>query len=271
MSQIFHRSANTIARVSIFGAVFFIAGLLGLFAEVNRSPWVTEARVAREQPIQFSHERHVAGNGIDCRYCHTSVEDSSFAGIPPTKTCMNCHSQIFSNSPFLEPVRDSFRTGQVDRVDARSRPARLRLLQPQHPREQGRRLHDLPRPGRSHAADVAGEVAADGMVPRLPSQPRALRAPARGGVPRRLRAAARPARARRSGWSRSTRFRSSRAARRVTDERRTRRDSATGSAPSSGARSRSCADDPSFQRAPLQRVPVADRSDHRSGRRGGRS
>ena len=106
MSQIFHRSANTIARVSIFGAVFFIAGLLGLFAAVNRSPWVTEARVAREQPIQFSHERHVAGNGIDCRYCHTSVEDSSFAGIPPTKTCMNCHSQIFANSPFLEPVRD---------------------------------------------------------------------------------------------------------------------------------------------------------------------
>ena len=109
MSQIFHRSANTIARVSIFGAVFFIAGLLGLFAEVNRSPWVTDARVAREQPIQFSHERHVAGNGIDCRYCHTSVEDSSFAGIPPTKTCMNCHSQIFANSPFLEPVRASFR------------------------------------------------------------------------------------------------------------------------------------------------------------------
>jgi len=112
MSQIFHRSANTIARVSIFGAVFFIAGLLGLLAEVNRSPWMTSARTARDQPIQFSHERHVAGNGIDCRYCHTSVEDSSFAGIPPTKTCMNCHSQIFSNSPFLEPVRDSFRTGK---------------------------------------------------------------------------------------------------------------------------------------------------------------
>src|SRR6266511_4261103 len=89
-----------------------VAGLLGLVAEVNRSPWVTQAHVAREQPIQFSHERHVGGNGIDCRYCHTSVEDSAFAGIPPTKTCMNCHSQIFANSPFLEPVRDSFRTGR---------------------------------------------------------------------------------------------------------------------------------------------------------------
>jgi Cytochrome c7 and related cytochrome c len=110
MSQIFHRSANTISRVSIFGAVFAVAGLLWLFDEVNRSPWVTQARVAREQPIQFSHERHVAGNGLDCRYCHTSVEESSFAGIPPTKTCMNCHSQIFSASPYLEPVRQSFRT-----------------------------------------------------------------------------------------------------------------------------------------------------------------
>jgi hypothetical protein len=109
MSQIFHRSTNTISRVSIFGALFAVAGLLWLFAALNRSPWVTEARVARAQPIQFSHERHVGGNGIDCRYCHTSVEDSAFAGIPPTKTCMNCHSEIFSNSPFLESVRASFR------------------------------------------------------------------------------------------------------------------------------------------------------------------
>src|SRR4051794_39653334 len=105
MSQIFHRSANTISRVSIFGAVFLVAGLLLLLTFVDRSPWVTQASTAREQPIQFSHERHVGGNGIDCRYCHTSVEDSPFAGIPPTKTCMNCHSEIFANSPFLEPVR----------------------------------------------------------------------------------------------------------------------------------------------------------------------
>jgi len=110
--QIFHPSTNTISRVSIFGAVFVFAGLLALAAEIDRSPWVTLAHVAREQPIQFSHERHVAGNGIDCRYCHTSVEDSSFAGIPPTKTCMNCHSEIFANSPFLAPVRDSFSSGK---------------------------------------------------------------------------------------------------------------------------------------------------------------
>jgi hypothetical protein len=110
MSQIFHRSANTIARVSIFGALFFIAAFIGLLYQVDRSPWLTQEHVSRDQPIQFSHERHVAGNGIDCRYCHTSVEESAVAGIPPTKTCMNCHSQIFSASPFLAPVRESFRT-----------------------------------------------------------------------------------------------------------------------------------------------------------------
>ena len=87
--QIFHRSTNTISKISIFGAVFAIAALLFLFDAINRSPWMTDVRVAREQPIQFSHERHVGGNGIDCRYCHTSVENSAFAGIPPTKTCMN--------------------------------------------------------------------------------------------------------------------------------------------------------------------------------------
>jgi hypothetical protein len=108
MSQIFKKSANTISRVSILGALLLAGLLLGLVMELGNSPWVTNQNVAREQPIQFSHERHVGGNGIDCRYCHTSVEDSKFAGIPPTKTCMNCHSQIFSQSQFLEPVRTSF-------------------------------------------------------------------------------------------------------------------------------------------------------------------
>ena len=112
MSQIFHRSANTIARVSIFGAVFFIAGLLGLFAEVNRSPWVTQARVAREQPLQFSHERHVGGNGIDCRYCHASVERAADAGMPTTHTCMSCHSQVWIGASVLEPLRTSVALGE---------------------------------------------------------------------------------------------------------------------------------------------------------------
>ena len=113
MAQIFHRSINTISRVSLFGPVFLVAGLLVLPAQVQRSPWVTQAHVVHEQPIPFSHERHVGGNGIDCRYCHTSVEESSFAGIPPTKTCMNCHSEIFASNPLLQPVRESFETGRA--------------------------------------------------------------------------------------------------------------------------------------------------------------
>jgi hypothetical protein len=112
MAQTFHRSANTVFVVSLIGLVLVIAGLTALAYALQDSPYVTRAFIEREQPIQFSHERHVAGNGIDCRYCHTSVETSAFAGIPPTKTCMNCHSQIFSNSPFHEPVRSSFRTGE---------------------------------------------------------------------------------------------------------------------------------------------------------------
>jgi cytochrome c7-like protein len=110
MPQIFHRSANTWSKLSIFGALFIIGGLLWLSAVITRSSWVTGANTFQEQPLQFSHERHVAGNGLDCRYCHTSVETSAFAGIPPTRTCMNCHSQIFAQSPYLEPVRASFRT-----------------------------------------------------------------------------------------------------------------------------------------------------------------
>ena len=112
MAQIFHRSTNTISRITILGAVFILAVVSWLLTVAFRSDYLTEARVVREQPVPFSHKHHVAGLGIDCRYCHTSVEDSSFAGIPPTETCMSCHSQIWADSPMLEPVRASFRTGQ---------------------------------------------------------------------------------------------------------------------------------------------------------------
>jgi hypothetical protein len=110
--QIFHRSTNTISRATIFGAVFILAAALWACIQFQRSPYVTYAEVARPQPVPFSHQHHVGGLGIDCRYCHTSVEVSSFAGIPPTKTCMNCHSQIWTGAALLEPVRQSYRTGQ---------------------------------------------------------------------------------------------------------------------------------------------------------------
>src|SRR5437870_1854259 len=109
MAQIFHRSTNTLSKVSILGAVFIIGALAWIAGIIIRSPYLTEVGVVRDQPVPFSHKHHVAGIGIDCRYCHTSVETSSFAGIPPTKTCMNCHSQVWADSPVLEPVRASFR------------------------------------------------------------------------------------------------------------------------------------------------------------------
>jgi hypothetical protein len=112
MAQIFHPSTNTVSKLTIFGAVFLIGGLLWLLAELNRSSYVTQANVVRPQPVPFSHKHHVSGLGIDCRYCHTAVEQSAFAGIPSTSTCMNCHSQIWTNSPMLEPVRESYRIGQ---------------------------------------------------------------------------------------------------------------------------------------------------------------
>jgi len=109
VAQIFHPSTNTISKVSIFGTVLLLVGFVTGLATINESPYMTEVGVARIQPIPFSHKHHVGDDGIDCRYCHTSVETSSFAGIPPTKTCMNCHSQIWSDSPTLAPVRESFR------------------------------------------------------------------------------------------------------------------------------------------------------------------
>ena len=110
--QIFHRSTNTISRATIYGAVFLAAALLWAVLELQRSPYITYAKVTRPQPVPFSHQHHVGGLGIDCRYCHTSVENARFAGIPPTKTCMNCHSQIWTGAPLLEPVRESFRSGK---------------------------------------------------------------------------------------------------------------------------------------------------------------
>lgn len=112
MPQIFHPSMNTISRVSVFGALGIVVLLMWVGYTLARSPYATEVGVVREQPVPFSHRHHVGDAGIDCRYCHTSVEDSPFAGIPPTETCMNCHSQLWKDAPILEPVRQSFREGK---------------------------------------------------------------------------------------------------------------------------------------------------------------
>ena len=109
MAQVFRRSMNTVSRVAIAAAVMAGGAVPVLAYVINKSPNETLVRVVREQPVPFSHEHHARGLGIDCRYCHTSVEVSANAGMPPTYTCMSCHSQIWKNAPMLEPVRASLR------------------------------------------------------------------------------------------------------------------------------------------------------------------
>jgi hypothetical protein len=111
MPWVFHPLFNTIAKASIFGGILMIGGVVWVASVIERSPYVTDAGVFRQQPVPFSHEHHVRGLGIDCRYCHTSVEDSSFAGIPPTKTCMTCHTKLWTSAVILQPVRDSWAMG----------------------------------------------------------------------------------------------------------------------------------------------------------------
>ena len=112
MAQLFHRSANSISKISLAAAVLGAGGLLAFAYTMDRGNYITDVKVVKEQPVPFSHKHHVTDDGIDCRYCHTSVETSSFAGIPATEICMSCHSQIWANAEILEPVRSSYRTGE---------------------------------------------------------------------------------------------------------------------------------------------------------------
>ena len=110
MAQIFHSSANQLSKLGITVGLLAVVGLGGILFELGAdSSYATRQGEAREQPVPFSHTHHVGSMGIDCRYCHTAVENSWFANVPPTKTCMNCHSQIWLTSPTLEPVRASYR------------------------------------------------------------------------------------------------------------------------------------------------------------------
>lgn len=110
MAQIFHPSMRVISRASIVLVLLVAAAVTWVGSEIYRSGYTTGVDVPVEQPVPFSHEHHVTGLGLSCEFCHTSVEESAFAGIPPTHTCMTCHSQVWNTSPMLEPVRASYRT-----------------------------------------------------------------------------------------------------------------------------------------------------------------
>lgn len=110
MAQIFSRAANVHARVIIFAVIALVIGLGCTTEAVFWSPYTTYVGVPLDQPVPFSHKHHVGDDGIDCRYCHTSVEKSAFAGIPSTQICMTCHSQLWNEAPLLAPVRQSLAT-----------------------------------------------------------------------------------------------------------------------------------------------------------------
>jgi len=112
MAQIFDRSSNALARMSLILTGLIIISMGLTLDELQRSPWVTRQGQRADQPVPFSHKHHVEGLGLQCQYCHTTVEKSSYAGIPPTKTCMNCHAQIWTDAQLLEPVRQSWATGE---------------------------------------------------------------------------------------------------------------------------------------------------------------
>jgi hypothetical protein len=111
MAQVFDRSSNALARFSLVLTGVIVIALGVTLDNLQRSPWVTRQGQRPDQPIPFSHKHHVEGLGLQCQYCHTQVEKAAYAGIPPTKTCINCHAQIWTNADLLEPVRQSWATG----------------------------------------------------------------------------------------------------------------------------------------------------------------
>jgi hypothetical protein len=107
MTQIFRPYADTVVRVVLVAILVVPFFAIGIGYWTMRSQYITGENITLEQPVPFSHEHHVSGLGIDCRYCHSGVEQSAVAGVPPTHTCMTCHSQIYTQAKMLEPVRRS--------------------------------------------------------------------------------------------------------------------------------------------------------------------
>jgi hypothetical protein len=111
-AQIFSPNANALAKVSIASILLLITGVVAAMVGIYLSPWFTDVGIAKEQPVPFSHKHHVDELKIECRYCHATVEKAAYAGYPATETCMSCHSQVWTNSPLLAPVRESYQTGE---------------------------------------------------------------------------------------------------------------------------------------------------------------
>ena len=112
MPQIFTASADTRLRAAALIIGIAVVGGVVLGGGYMNSSYATKIGWVQDQEVPFSHQHHVGGLGLDCRYCHTGVENSSMAGLPPTHTCMTCHSQVWTGAPILEPVRQSLASGK---------------------------------------------------------------------------------------------------------------------------------------------------------------
>ncbi|HEY1899312.1 MAG TPA: cytochrome c3 family protein [Steroidobacteraceae bacterium] len=109
MAQLFHRRFGFLVQLGVLAAVLLIAVLVFVWRAAMAYP--AGEQEALEQPVPFSHKHHVGDDGIDCRYCHSSVESSAFAGIPPLSTCMTCHSQLYTDQTVLAPLLTAYRSG----------------------------------------------------------------------------------------------------------------------------------------------------------------
>ncbi|MFL6601713.1 MAG: cytochrome c3 family protein [Steroidobacteraceae bacterium] len=110
MAQVFDRGVVLALKL---GALITLTALIALLFAWRWSTSYPHAQGAPPgQPLPFSHQHHVRDDGLDCRYCHTSVEKSSFAGIPSSDICMSCHSQLFHDVALFEPLRQSLRSGE---------------------------------------------------------------------------------------------------------------------------------------------------------------
>ncbi len=110
MPQIFGPGANGIARLVLWALAALVVAVVAGSVLLARAGYFTGEGRVLDQPVPFSHQHHVGGLGLDCRYCHTAVEESSTAGLPPTETCMTCHSQLWTEAELLAPVRESLAT-----------------------------------------------------------------------------------------------------------------------------------------------------------------
>jgi hypothetical protein len=111
LAQIFPKWTNKLpVAIGIGGVILAIVLVWGVWYYF--SPKYTDVGYRPVQPVPYSHKLHAGDLGIDCRYCHTTVEVSAWANVPPTQTCMNCHKLILPESEKLLPVRESYATGR---------------------------------------------------------------------------------------------------------------------------------------------------------------